>query len=165
MNLTTPGSLGWAATLNGLAQNLIDTNTVDQSYTVNDATGTAAGWTVTVDATTFTDTTTSSTLADAGTFSTNGSTASPVATTPPSDACTVTGQCTLPTNGTTYPVDVVTAATAPEASTIFSATAPTGVGSVLIGGTAPVGWWLSVPGDVLAGTYTSTVDLNVVSGP
>jgi hypothetical protein len=164
LNLTTPSALGWSTTLTGLSQQVVDATAADQSYTVNDARGSGAGWNVTVSATTFTDAS-SGTLPDSGTFSGNGSTSSQASTTAPSSACTVTGQCTAPTNAVTYPVAITTAASTPTASTIYSAAAGTGIGSVLIGGTTPVGWWISLPGTAAAGTYTSTVDLNVATGP
>jgi hypothetical protein len=36
---------------------------------------------------------------------------------------------------------------------------------VIGGATHPVGWWVKVPANTLAGTYTSTVTLQVNSGP
>jgi hypothetical protein len=84
----------------------------------------------------------------------------------PSATCTTSGDCTLPT-GTepTYPVAVTTAATGPTASTRYTAAATSGLGSVLIGGTTPVGWWIHLPGSAQAGTYTSTISLTIGSGP
>ena len=162
LNLTTPTALGWATTLTGASQQVVDTTTGDQSYTVNDATGSGAGWHVTVDATNFANG--AVTLPLAGTFSTNGSTgaATAAATTAPTQACTTTGDCTLPTNAITFPEAITTAAATPPPTTIYEAAATTGLGSVLIGG---VGWWLTLPGSTAAGTYTSTVDMNIVSAP
>jgi len=165
LNLTTPTALGWATTLTGASQQVVDTTAGDQSYTVNDATGSGAGWHVTVDATTFTTGgATPSNLLDTGTFSTNGSTgaATAAATTAPTQACTTSGDCTVPTNAVTYPEAITTAATAPTATTIYSAATATGLGSVAISG---VGWWLVLPGSTAAGTYTSTVDMNIVTAP
>ena len=54
LTLTSPTALGWAGTLNGLDQQLVDPTSAHQSYLVNDATGSGAGWHVTVSATTFT---------------------------------------------------------------------------------------------------------------
>jgi WxL domain surface cell wall-binding len=164
LSLTTPDSLGWTTTLNGAAAQVVDTTTADQSLTVNDARGSAAGWNVTVDATTFTSG--ANTLADGTTFSVNGDTTAKASTTAPDAVCTVTGDCTVPTGDTaTYPLAVTTAATAPTPVTLYSAAVGTGVGSVLIGSANPIGWWLSLPGNVAAGTYTSTIDLSVASGP
>jgi hypothetical protein len=58
--------------------------------------------------------------------------------------------------------------TATTASNIYDASATTGLGSVTIGGSSaanPVGWWLNVPANTLAGTYTSTVTVDIISGP
>ena len=191
LTATMPGSLAWAATLNGLGQNLVDTTataTGDQGYTVDDATGTGAGWHVTVSATTFTSTTVpADTLPNSGTFSTNGTVTEtvtggvvtaggPADTTPPSDACTAgAGDCTLPDDAAvTYPVAITTAATTPTAVTIYNAAAlptPSGLGSVTIGSfgtitaTNPVGWWIRVPSSTPIGAYDSTVTIDIVSGP
>src|SRR5215469_1872978 len=55
LTLTSPTSLTWTSTLNGLDQSLVDTVAGDQQYTVNDASGSGAGWHVTASATTFTN--------------------------------------------------------------------------------------------------------------
>ena len=167
LSATVPASLTWSATLNGLGQQVGDSTSTDQGYTVDDATGSGAGWNVTVSATTF-SATGGATLPDSGTFSTNGSVSSATDTTAPTQACTTSGECTLPTNGTTYPVAITTAATTPTAVKIYDAAATTGLGSVDIGGSAaanPVGWWVHVPGTATPGTYTSTVTISVVSAP
>ena len=164
LTLTSPSSLTWSETLNGLDQSVVDTTAGDQQYTVNDATGTGAGWHVTMSATTFTNS--SHTLPNTGTLSTNGSVSSISGTSAPTATCSAT--CTLPTNTTTYPVAITTAATSPNPSTIYDTSAATGLGQVVIGGSAasnPVGWWLQIPASVYSGTYTSTVTLEVISGP
>jgi hypothetical protein len=51
LSLTSPVALTWAATNNGLNQLLVDGTTAHQSYVVDDATGSGAGWNVTVSAT------------------------------------------------------------------------------------------------------------------
>ena len=167
LSAIVPGSLTWAATLNGLGQQLVDTTAADQGYTVDDATGSSAGWHVTVSATTFT--TGTATLPDTGSFSTTGSITSATATTAPSQACTSAGDCTLPNNtATVYPVAVTTAATTPTPVTVYNATAASGIGSTDIGGstsTNPVGWWLHVPGTTTPGSYSSTITIDVISGP
>ena len=71
----------------------------------------------------------------------------------------------------TYPVALTTAATLPTAWTIYNAGLATGLGSVTIGSfgaitaTDPVGWWLHVPSNTLAGLYQSAVTISVNSGP
>jgi hypothetical protein len=167
LSLTTPDTLTWTIPLTGAAQTAVDTTTADQTLTVDDATGSATGWSVSVAATTFTSGT--NTLADTGTFSVNGSLTTATTGATPDATCTVTTptpECTLP-SGTepTYPVAVTTAATGPTPSILYTAAATSGLGSVLIGGTTPVGWWITLPGNALAGAYTSTIDLAVASGP
>jgi len=164
LTLTSPASLTWSETLNGLDQSIVDTTASDQQYTVNDATGTGAGWHVTMSATTFT--TGSHALANTGTLSANGSATSISGATAPTATCSAT--CTLPTDTTTYPVAITTAATSPTAATIYDTSAASGLGQVVIGGSTalnPVGWWLQIPASVYSGSYTSTVTLEVISGP
>ncbi|MGH3258147.1 MAG: hypothetical protein ACRDOU_22610 [Streptosporangiaceae bacterium] len=164
LTLTSPSSVNWSETLTGLDQSVVDTTALDQQYTVNDATGSGAGWHVAMSATTFTNG--SHTLANTGTLSTDGSTTSITGTTAPTATCTAT--CSLPTDTTTYPVAITTAATSPTPVLIYDTSASTGLGQIVIGGSAqtnPVGWWLQVPASVYSGSYTSTVTLEVISGP
>lgn len=164
LTLTSPSSLSWSTTNTGVDQQLVDPGAGDQQYTVNDATGSSAGWHVTAAATTFTNG--SSTFANTGTISTNGSLTSITSTSTPSATCT--GTCTLPSNSTTYPAAIVTAATSPTPSTIYDNALNSGLGQVVIGGSAsanPVGWWVNVPARAVAGSYTSTVTLEIISGP
>lgn len=166
LSLVSPGSLTWAAAATGADQSVVDTQAADQQLTVNDATGTAAGWHVTASATTFTNGT--HTLPNTGTFLASGSLTSASATTAPSSACATGSTCTLPTNSTTYPVAVTTAGTAPPAVTLYNAAANTGMGKIVLGGSGaanPLGWWLNVPSNVFSGAYTSTVTMSVVSAP
>lgn len=165
LNMTTPSTLTWTATLTGAVQDAVDTTAADRTLTVDDATGSGTGWHVTVAATTF-STTGGTKLANTGTFSVNGSLTTATTGATPDAACTITGQCTLP-SGTepTYPVAVTTAATTPTPSTLYTAAAASGLGSVLIGGTTPVGWWISLPGNAKSGAYGSAIDLTVASGP
>jgi hypothetical protein len=164
LTLTSPSSLSWAVTLSGNAQSAVDTTAADQQYTVDDATGTGAGWHVTVSATTFSNG--AQTFPNSGTFETNGSISSPTDTTAPSATCTST--CTLPGNSTTYPVAITTAATTPTPVTIYDTAAASGLGQIVIGGSTaahPVGWWVNVPGSAAAGSYTSTITMAIISGP
>jgi hypothetical protein len=164
LTLTSPAQLNWTGTLTGTSQTLVDTTAGDQQYTVIDATGSGAGWHVTTAATTFTNGT--HTFANAGTFVTNGSLTAIGSTTGPSATCTLT--CTLPTDTTTYPVAITTAASAPTPVLIYDTAAATGLGSIVIGGSAaanPVGWWVNVPGSASSGAYVSTITMAIVSGP
>jgi hypothetical protein len=162
LTLTSPSSLTWTGTLTGLNQSLVDTTSTDQQYTVNDATGTGAGWHVTTSATTFTNG--SHTFPDTGTFVTTGSTSS--ITSPNAPSATCTGSCSLPTNTTSYPVAITTAASTPTPVTIYDTAAGTGLGQMVIGNTPnPVGWWVNVPASASAGAYTSTITMAISSGP
>jgi hypothetical protein len=164
LNLTSPTALAWSTTSTGLDQQVVDPTTAHQSYLVNDATGSGAGWHVTVSATTFTTGTV--TLPNTGTFVTTGSVTSEAATTAPTAACSASSTCTLPTDTTTYPVAITTAPSAPVAVTIYDTSAATGLGSITIGiGALPVGWWVNVPANTKIGTYTSTISLTLISGP
>ena len=166
LTLTAPASLSWAATLNGANQSIVDVTAADQQYTVNDGTGSGAGWHVSVSATTFTNG--SHTLPDTGTFVTTGSVTSISATAAPTAACAASTTCTLPNNTTAYPVAITTAASSPAAVTIYDTAAGTGVGQIVIGGSTaanPVGWWVNVPASATAGAYTSTITMAVVSAP
>jgi len=165
MTLTSPSGLEWSGTVNGLDQNLVDRSPDDQSYLINDSTGSAPGWHVVVSATTFTTGTIS--LANTGTFSTNGSVTSMTSTLAPSATCAGGSSCILPANQTTYPV-AVTTATSPTFVDTFNSDVNAGLGSIVIGGATaahPVGWWLNVPSSALSGTYTSTITLEIIAGP
>jgi hypothetical protein len=167
LTLTSPTALSWATTLDGLAQNLVDATPADQQYTVGDATGSATGWHVTTSATTFTNGTHA--LPNTGTFVTNGSVTSITSTYAPTASCTgSTGTCTLPSNSTTYPVAITTAASSPTPVTIYDTAVSSGVGQITIGGSTqpdPVGWWVSIPASAVAGSYTSTITMEIISGP
>ncbi len=162
LTATMPSSLSWSGTLSGTNSNLVDTTAADQSFQVDDNTGSGAGWHVTASATQFTSTSGTSTYTlPSSAFSVNGSLSSATATTAPSETCVST--CTLPTDSTTYPVGISTAAV-----DIYDTQAGTGLGDVTIGGSsssAPVGWWLAIPATTRAGTYTSTIVFSIVSGP
>jgi len=162
LTLTSPSSLTWSATLNGLDQHLVDST--DTTYTVNDATGSGSGWHVTVSATQFTNGT--YTLANTGTVVNTGSTTSVTATTAPTAVCYSGATCTLPTDNTTYPVAITTAASGPGTYTIYDTAGSTGLGEITIGNTNLVGWWINVPANTRAGTYTSTAfTLEIISAP
>jgi hypothetical protein len=164
LTLTSPSALNWATTLTGLDQQLVDGTAGDQQYTVNDATGSGSGWHVTTSATQFTNG--SITFPNTGTFSTNGSTTAISSTIGPTATCSAT--CTLPTNTTTYPVAITTATSSPTPTTIYDTAAGTGMGQIVIGGSTaahPVGWWVNVPSYATAGSYVSTITMEIISGP
>jgi hypothetical protein len=166
LSLTSPASLTWNGTLTGSAQSLVDVLPGDQQLTVLDATGTGAGWHITTAATTFTSG--SNTFPNIGTFVFNGSTGSVTSASAPTAACVVALACTVPTNTSTYPVAITTAPAAPSPSMVYDTATGTGIGAILIGGSAaadPVGWWVNVPATAIAGIYTSTITMEIISGP
>ena len=68
----------------------------------------------------------------------------------------------------TYPVAVTTAASSPSPASVYEASAASGLGGILLGGSSaadPVGWWVKVPGNAYRGSYTSTVTVAIASGP
>ena len=163
LTLASPGSLAWATQENGLNQSSVAGEPADQTLTVNDSSGTETGWNVTVSATTFSSG--SHTLPDTDGLEFNGST-SALTGAAPSAACV--GSCVLPVDTTTYPVAIDTAASSPDAFTIYDASAGTGTGVIALGGPStmhPIGWWIQVPASAYAGSYTSTITLTLVSGP
>ena len=164
LQLTSPTSLTWAATGSGLNQSTVDGNSGDQQLTATDNTATGAGWHITVSATTFT--TGPKSLPSTGAVAFTGSVSSSLASTAPTATCV--GSCTLPTDTTTYPVAITTAASSPTAYTVYDTAASTGQGVMTIGGSSaanPIGWWVQVPAATYAGVYTSTVTLQAISGP
>jgi putative surface cell wall-binding protein len=163
LTLASPGSLAWATQENGLNQNSVAGQPADQQLTVNDSTGTGSGWNITVSATTFSSG--SHTLPDIASLEFNGNSSS-LTGAAPSAACV--GSCVLPVDTTTYPVAIDTAASSPDAFTIYDASPGTGTGVVALGApsaTHPIGWWIQVPASAYAGSYTSTITLTLVSGP
>jgi hypothetical protein len=63
-------------------------------------------------------------------------------------------------------VAITTAVSAPTPVTIYDTSVNTGLGTILVGvGANLVGWWVNAPAKALAGTYTSTVSLQIISGP
>jgi hypothetical protein len=87
-------------------------------------------------------------------------------TAPPAATCLTGSTCTLPTNTTTYPVPITTAATGQVPVTVYDASALSGLGSITIGDVAnPAAWWINVPSNAVPGTYISTVTLEIITGP
>jgi hypothetical protein len=166
LSLTSPASLTWLGSVTGSPQSIVDVVPADQQLLVSDLTGSGSGWHITTSATTFTSG--GNTFPNTGTLVFTGSTSSVTATTAPTVACVVVLTCTVPTDTTTYPVAITTAPAAPTAATVYDTSTSTGIGAILIGGSVtpnPVGWWVNVPATALAGTYTSTITMQIISGP
>ena len=154
----TAGSLGLVSApsnpafpstaLTGLNQSITATQTID----VGDATGSGVGWNLTATSTTFT--------AGANTLPTSSVT---IASAPASPTCDSNATCSPATAaaGVTYPYSLPAGTTAPTATKMYSAAAGTGLGDQTLSPT----WPLAVPAKALAGSYTSTWTLSLVSGP
>jgi hypothetical protein len=143
LSLSTAATPSFSANLN-LGDS---TPTYAVPLTIQDTRGTGAGWNATITSTTFTS--------GGNTLATNAS-----ALTGVTNTCT-SGTCTNPTNAITYPVAVPAAAVAPAAVKFFNAAAATGMGKFT--NTPTVG--VFVPQSSIAGTYTSTLTISIVSGP
>jgi hypothetical protein len=164
LTVTAPASLTWAVTLNGVNHSVADAVAGDQQLAVSDETLTGAGWDVTISATTFTNG--AHTLPVTGTFVLTGAVSSITASTSPSLACTLS--CVPPDDAVTYPVAITTAASSPSPVSAYEASASSGLGGILLGGstaTDPFGWWVNVPANAFRGSYTSTVTVAIASGP
>jgi hypothetical protein len=190
LTLTSPATLSWTGTATGVDYAVVDGTDADETYAVNDARGSTAGWAVTVTATTFTTATIPAlTLPDSGALLNDGSTATVALggetdTVAPTAVCATGTTCTLPGNTTVFPVHISTAAgtlaaplttytiyNAPAAAAAFGpvpAVTASGLGSIVIGGSTaanPVGWWLNVPANTLAGSYSSDITMAIVTAP
>jgi hypothetical protein len=65
-------------------------------------------------------------------------------------------------------VAITTATTSPTPATVYDVSAGSGIGPVTLGGhtaSNPLGWWTNVLANARAGSYTSTVTVELVSGP
>jgi hypothetical protein len=147
LGIATSATPSFSVTLNGTDQ----TASYTVPTTVTDATGSGAGWNLTVTSTQFTT--------GGGTPHTLATTASNV--TSVADACVGGATCTNPTNSVGYPVAVPAGSTPPAAVKYFNAALNTGEGQFTNTPTVQV----SAPANTLAGTYTSTLTLAAVSGP
>lgn len=147
LSISTSATPSFSVTLNGTDQ----TPTYTVPTTVTDATGSGAGWNLTITSTQFT-----TGGGSPKTLSTSASSLTGV-----TNSCVGGVTCTNPTNSVTYPVAVPAATSPPAAVKYFNAAATTGAGQFT--NTPTVG--VSVPANTLVGTYTSTLTLAAVSGP
>ena len=145
--VSTPASITFSGTLNGLDQTLSTPSAID----VGDATGSGTGWNVTATSTTFATTGNTHTLSTSATTVTGA----------PTNACDTGATCALATNSVTYPYTLPAAATAPTATKVYDAAASTGLGDQTVTPT----WKLAVPANTFAAQYNSTWTLSLVSGP
>jgi hypothetical protein len=126
------------------------TPTYTVPLTIQDTRGTGAGWNATITSTQFT-----TGGGSPSTLATNASSLTGV-----TSVC-ASGTCTNPTNAIAYPVAVPAGSTPPTAVKFFNAAANTGMGKFT--NTPTIG--VFVPQSSIAGTYTSTLTISIVSGP
>lgn len=139
ISLSLPSNPSFSDTLSGADQIV--------SYApvlgVVDATGTGAGWSLSMSATSFDD-------GASHTFA-------PGSVSSVAQACHSGSSCTAASpSGLSYPIAVST-----TAAKIFNAAANSGMGKIDVTPTVQV----TVPGNAYAGTYTSTVTLATATGP
>ena len=138
-------NVNFSDTLNGKDQ----TVTATQALDIGDARGSGAGWNITATSTTFT--------AGAVTLSTTATTVQSA----PTIACDSGATCLFATNSISYPYTLPAATSAPTATKVFNSALNTGMGDQ----TVTVTWTLAITGKTLAGSYTSTWTLSLVTGP
>jgi spore coat protein U-like protein len=143
--VSAPAAVNFAGTVGG-NQVLSSTMPLDVSN------GAAAGWSLSATSTTW-----STGGASPGTLPI---TATTIATTP-TVACDVPASCNLAASNVGVPYVLPAGATAPTATKFFNAGAATGVGNQTITPTLK----LSVPSNVRAGTYHTTITVTLSSGP
>jgi hypothetical protein len=148
LSVAPNGTPSFSLTLNGADQ----TATYTLPVSVVDARGLASGggWNLTVTSTSFSD-------GSGHSFPTTASTMTGVST-----SCGTGSTCTIPTNSVSNTSLALPAgSTAPTAVKFENAANATGLGTTNVNATVSV----SVPANVFAGTYSSTVTVAVVAGP
>jgi hypothetical protein len=152
LTLSSGGTLSVVDSGNANLETTLDGADQSVSYTIpltvtDQRPGKGAGWNLTITSTTFTDDANHSLAADASHITS-------VAT-----ACV--GRCSLPRDLISSPVAVPAATLAPAAVKFFDAQARSGTGVIDVAPTIAV----SIPGNSYAGTYSSTLDIAISSGP
>ncbi|MHB1783538.1 MAG: IPT/TIG domain-containing protein [Acidimicrobiales bacterium] len=145
---STPANLSFPAiTLGGQDQ----TTSAHLAIEIADATGSGAGWNVSITSTQFSDG--SATLPASATS----------VGTAPSATCDTGASCTPATlsSAVTYPVTIPAGSTAPAATRLYSAAAGSGMGDQTFSPT----FTLAVPANAAAGAYSADWTLSLVSGP
>jgi hypothetical protein len=174
LSFAAPATLTWSGSVTGDATAYyVDTTALDQIYSVDDETLSGAGWNVNAYATSFVNekgaTDTGIALSTNGSLTLTGGGA--LQTTTPTATLTCNGgvagnNCSLPTNTLTYPVTITGNGT--TGVPIYNADVGTGEGAMDIGGSTaanPVGWWITVPAGTGPGIYTTTITMDISSGP
>jgi hypothetical protein len=162
-----PSTVKWTDTLSGF-DGIVFRPIV---FTAIDATGSGTGWNLTATVTPFTDSTgTTKCTASAPCrmhkpLTINGSATSAKINKTAGEQCDDGSTCSLVTNSVAYPVTLpttcATSGTTCSPVTVASAAKTSGMGAIDL----TTDWWLTIPANAHAGTYTSTIKLSIVSGP
>ena len=150
-----PTALSWNATLGPTNQNVLNNSALSVVDTTTTS-GSGNGWRVAITSTQFAEVG-GATLPTGG-LVLNGSATSATATTAPTTTCTTSCGGT-PVSTDTYPVIVPAGASPPTPMNIYDTNQ--GRGTWQLG----TDWWLTVPATATAGTYSSTLTLQALSGP
>lgn len=151
LTIEAPSTLSWADTLTGMDTAVSAAATL----TAVDSTGSGAGWNITAAATQFTDG--SGDMLPTGSLSLNGAADTESDSMAPVD--TKEGSSTAATgNEPTYPA---TGIDGDAPIVLYLADQGSGMGA----NDLATYWWLSIPGNTKAGTYASTITLQIASGP
>ena len=152
LTATIPTTVSFTSvTLSGIDQTSTGTLAID----MKDATGSGSGWKIQATSTTFKDTGTHTLSTSATTITSSGAV---------TDACDASVTCTLATTNVTFPYTLPAGTTAPTATTLFNATANTGMGNQTVTPTFSV----ALPANTYApagGSYSSTWTVTYASGP
>ena len=164
--VSTPSTVSFSDTLNGLNQ----TPTATQGIDVGDATGSGSGWNITATSTTFTCTSAPAAgtcQKSTGVFNEQflSTTATTIQATGPTVACDASSTCTTANNTVSYPYTLPAASVAPAATKMYNANTNAGAGTGLGDQTVTATFQLAVPANTYIGTYSSTWTYSLVSGP
>jgi hypothetical protein len=146
LTLTTPGTVSLSATLTGADQ--IATGSLGKS-TVKDATGSGAGWNVTISGTQFATGGATPRTLPATALDVTGVAATSVAGRAPTNSISYGAGITVPLGSSVTPVK------------IYNAAASSGMGTFDLQPTVA----LDIAADTYAGNYTSNITISVVAGP
>ena len=158
--LTTPNAVTFSGEITGVDQSINDSVPADQTFTAEDATGSFNGWNITAYL--------NGQFADGGgatlpstALSLDSSSASSSSSTGPADVCITNSTCTISADpNVSYPITIPTSTS--SGATVYDAGINSGMGTMNV---TPLDWWLNVPGNALAGVYTTQVVMSINSGP
>jgi hypothetical protein len=151
LTVEAPSNLDWTQTLSGLNIQ----SSASAPLTAIDATGAGLGWNIAATATAFT---TGTYTLPTGSLSFNGSSSSQGANTTPVDSIVGTSS-SANDSALSYPIGDIDGAAIPVV--VYEAAIGSGMGT----NNLATDWWLSLLGNTFAGTYTSTITLQIASGP